>query len=100
MTAPPFKILYTDTAQRVLDEMDTPANQAKMKKIRKAIKLLRDVGPGYPGLCTHKMKTLRGPNSEDVWNSYVENHTPSAWRILWIYSDPDTITVLAIGPHQ
>jgi hypothetical protein len=40
-----------------------------------------------------------------VWDSYVENRTPSAWRIFWHFGpdEPEAqlpvITVLAMGPH-
>jgi hypothetical protein len=43
-----------------------------------------------------------GPKGEDVWESYVENNTPLAWRIFWCYT-PDggiqIITIVAITPH-
>lgn len=97
MTAPPFKIRYTDTAERILNGLADPA---KMKKVRKAIRLLSEAGPRHPGLHTHKMWTLRGPNGEDLWNSYVENQTPSAWRIMWVYGGPDEILIVSIGPHS
>jgi len=38
-----------------------------------------------------------------VWDSYVENKTPGAWRIFWHYgpdeADQKVITILAITPH-
>lgn len=68
--------------------------------MKKALRLLRDVGPSHPGLESHKYHSLRGPNGEDVWESYVENHTPSAWRIWWVYGpDADTLTITTVGPH-
>ena len=62
-----------------------------------------------PGLKTHLYNVIEGDNGEKVWEAYVENHTPSAYRIFWHYgpdipSGPDTlsqpvITVVAIEPH-
>lgn len=72
----------------------------KCKKIRKALKLLREHGPTYPGLNTHSMNVFRGPGGETIWNSYVENGTPNAWRIFWLYGGPDEIFVLSVGPHD
>lgn len=100
MSAPPFQVLFTREAEAVLDAMDKPAHRAKNAKIRKALRLLRDVGPSHPGLNSHKYHSLSGPNGEDVWESYVENRTPGAWRIWWVYGpSADTITIVTVGPH-
>ncbi len=101
MSAPPYKISYTTTVIERLEEMRQKRQyERKLKKIAKAIKLLTEQGPNYPGLQTHKMEAIPGPNGKDVWNSYVENNTPSAWRILWVYGDDaDEITIISIGPH-
>ena len=54
----------------------------------------------HPGLRTHEFTSLKGPNQEKVFEPYVENNTPSAYRVFWFYG-PGTgaITVLAITPH-
>lgn len=76
------------------------SSAVKHQKVRKAIRLLRDAGPSYPGLNSHKYTSMSGPGGEETWESYVENRTPGAWRIWWIYGPPaDTITVVTIGPH-
>jgi len=100
VSAPPFALVYTDEALRVLDDRAKPAYAAKLKKAKKTLRLLRDVGPGHPGLNSHKYQSLTGPNGEDVWESYIENRTPGAWRIWWLYGPPpDTLTILTLGPH-
>ena len=56
--------------------------------------------PTYPGLHSHKYRSIHGSAGEDVWDSYVENHTPSAWRIFWHYGPGSgTITIITIGPY-
>lgn len=100
MSAPPFEVLFTSEAQTVLDALRKPAHRVKNVKVRKTLRLLRDVGPAHPGLNSHKYHSLTGPNGEEVWESYVENRTPGAWRIWWTYGPgSDTITVLTVGPH-
>ncbi|BAZ21137.1 hypothetical protein NIES4073_20150 [Kalymmatonema gypsitolerans NIES-4073] len=44
---------------------------------------------------------MRQENSlQKVFEAYVENNTPSAWRIFWYYGpDQSFITVWAIAPH-
>ncbi|MGH3722177.1 MAG: hypothetical protein ACRDRI_25725 [Pseudonocardiaceae bacterium] len=100
MSAPLFALFFTDEAQRVLDELGKPAHEVKLKKVRKTLRLLRDVGPGHPGLNSHKYQSLTGPNGEEVWESYVENNTPGAWRLWWVYGPgADTLTIVTVGPH-
>lgn len=49
---------------------------------------------------SHKYSELKGANNEEVWESYVENDTPSAWRVFWHYGPGQgVITVVAITPH-
>lgn len=101
MTAPPFEVVLSDKVDAWAKAAATsPKLHMKFKKFKKAVKLLREVGPSHPGLRTHKMSVWCGPNGEPVWNSYVENATPSAWRMYWIYDGPDRIHVLSVGPHD
>lgn len=76
------------------------ANRARLKKLAKAQRLLTEQGPNYPGLSTHQIRDRSGPHGEPVYQSYVENRTPSAWRIWWMYGPgEDEITLLDAGPH-
>ena len=39
-------------------------------------------------------------DDEDIWDSYVENHIPGAWRVFWHYGPgADSITIVTIGPR-
>lgn len=101
MSAPPFEVKTSDKVDAWLKKASmSPSLERKLKKFKKAIKFLRDIGPAHPGLETHQMKTWTGPNGEPVWNSYIENDTPSAWRMYWIYDGADTIQILSVGPHD
>jgi hypothetical protein len=78
----------------------------KLKKVRKALARL-EADPGYPGLHSHVYRHFPGVEKGKVWDSYVENHTPGAWRVYWMYGPNEVrdgteiavITVLEIGPH-
>ena len=90
----------TKEAQRVLDDLaGSKQYEKKLRKVRKTLGLIqRD--PRYPGLNSHKYSSLSGANDEDVWESYVENRTPGAWRIFWHHGPGDNqITIITIGPH-
>lgn len=101
MSAPPYLLIYTHSSLAVIDELATQAQyRAKAKKVAKALRLLEQPGPAYPGLHTHQYQSVKGPGGEPLWESYVENKTPSACRIWWIYGPkPDTLTIITIGPH-
>lgn len=95
-----FELLFTPEAGGMLDAMEANrAHAAKLRKIRKTLALLES-NPRHPGLQSHQYESLAGPNGEKVWESYVENRTPGAWRIWWWYGPgKQQITILTIGPH-
>lgn len=101
MSAPPFHLLYTREAERVLDDLRAKKQyEVKLKKVRKALRLLQDAGPRHPGLHSHDYQSVPGPGGATLWESYMENKTPSAWRVWWIYGPDDAqITIVTIGPH-
>lgn len=95
-----YEVLVSIRADRTLDQLEkNPALASKFRKVAKALRLLGD-NPRHPGLNVHRYQNKFGPNGERVWEAYVENRTPGAWRIFFWYG-PETaqITILAIGPH-
>jgi len=73
----------------------------KLKRVRRTLGLLQQ-NPRHPGLHSYEYRNFPGaPSSVKVWHSYVENQTPSAWRIWWRYGPgKGEITILKIGPHD
>jgi hypothetical protein len=58
-------------------------------------------------LQTHKYRSLKGPNGEEVFEAYAQHHTPAAFRIFFFYR-PDqfagrrripVLTIVGITPH-
>ena len=76
------------------------AEQAAYKKIGKALKLIAE-NPRHPGLQTHEISALtKRYGGVKVWQSYLENHTPQAGRIFWVYGpEQDDITIIGVEPH-
>jgi hypothetical protein len=101
VSAPPFTLVYADEAAAVLADLHSKKQWAdKLKKVRKALRLLAHVGPRHPGLHSHLYQSIPGPGGAPLWESYVENRTPSAWRMWWTYGPAkDELTVITIGPH-
>jgi len=97
--APPFIILTVPAFDAVMSAIKRE-NPDKHKKVLKTIRLLRHEGPTCPSLQTHKFESISGPGGDVLWEVYVENRTPGAWRLWWIYGpDPDAITLIMVGPH-
>ncbi|MDA3644937.1 hypothetical protein LZ318_03855 [Saccharopolyspora indica] len=101
MSAPPFTLIYQPEAEKVLLDLYSKKQYAtKFKKVRKTLRLLEQAGPRHPGLRSHAYQSVPAPDGGTLWESYVENHTPSAWRIWWFYGpDEEQITIVTIGPH-
>lgn len=71
------------------------------KQTHKCIELLL-ANPRHPGLCTHEYSSLENPYNpkEKVFEAYVQNKTPGAYRVFWCYGpERGEITLIAITPH-
>ena len=100
MSGKPFSLRFTAEAAEALTALEQHPSLAKrLTKVRRALgHLQRD--PKHPSLNSHKYVSMKGVSGEDVWDSYVENKTPRAWRIFWHYGPGDSeITVVSITPH-
>lgn len=93
-----FHVVLTDEATAELKRLKK-RDIVRARKVASALKKLREHGPSYPSLNSHKIDSIAGPYGE-TWESYIENHTPRAWRIFWNYG-PSTgrITVFLIREH-
>lgn len=104
----PYELRFADQAKAVLAELahGRTADPRKLKKVRRALARLEQ-DPAYPSLHSHQYENFPGHLAEKVWDSYVENHVPAAWRIFWKYGPDEkrdgrsvpVISVLAITPH-
>ena len=93
-----FRIEFSSSARDSLvnlQELDAKKYNKVLKTIGLMVTNLR-----HPSLKTHKYDTLSSPNEEEVFEAYVENKTPAAFRVFW-YCGPGkgVITVIAITPH-
>ena len=94
----PFRLLFSLEAKLTLDDLE----QVDPKKYQKVLKTLglMEINLRHPSLNTHKYESLVGANGEEVFEAYVENKTPAAFRVFWHYGPTrDVITVIAITPH-
>ena len=71
---------------------------------RQAVKCIAQLSnnPRHPGLQTHEYHSMPHPyrRGEKVFEAYVQNRTPGAYRVFWCYGPgKNHITIIAITPH-
>lgn len=101
------ELRFTVSARASVRELEANPKQAGLlKQLRKVLGLL-ETDLRHPSLQTHKFRSLAGPNGEEVFEAYVQNQTPGAYRVFFCYG-PDRIegkrrvpvlTVIAVTPH-
>ncbi len=99
MGVPEMAALWNSLQTKVRSSCASADEQRLYKRIGKALALLSH-DPRHPGLHSHEIAALTKRYGRKVWESYLENQTPSAGRIFWVYGpQQDDITVIAIEPH-
>lgn len=91
---------YWDSLSSLYDLNEVGNRELKeFKKLVKCIKMLEN-NPKHPGLNSHEISSLSEKYGVKVWQSYLENHTPGAGRIFWVYGPAHgNITIVGIEPH-
>ncbi len=93
-----FKLEFTTEAKEALANLEQ-TDPKKHKKVLKTLGLMQ-TNLQHPSLNTHKFDSLSGPEDEEVFEAYVENKTPAAFRVFWYYRPgKGVITIIAITPH-
>lgn len=101
-----WRLEFADEAAQAIDNLQR-YDERRHRKVQRALGRLQE-NPRHPGLASHQYESFPADPKVKIWESYVENNTPSAWRIFWRYG-PDTIgedggtipviTIVAITPH-
>ena len=77
----------------------SPSDRKIAKKLARAVQHLQE-NPFHPGLQSHEIDALTTRYGQKVFESYLENNTPSAGRIFWVYGQRRSyITLIGIEPH-
>ena len=97
-----FELVFTTSAQTKLDRLDrSPRSAGLVKQLKKTLGFLQ-TNPRHPSLQTHIFHSLEHPYQphEKVFEAYVQQHTPAAYRLFWCYGPrKGQLTILAITPH-
>jgi len=95
-----FTLKFTSKAVEHLEKLK---NDSSKKIILKAVlKTLAymETNLRHPSLHTHEYHSFKGPDNEKIYESYVQQHTPGAYRIFWYYGpEKNIISIVAILPH-
>ncbi len=96
---PEVKELWNDLVSKFEKDLLKGNEKKKFKKLGKTLTYLSN-NPKHNSLSTHEIKPLSIKFGKKVWQSYLENKTPAAGRIFWVYGPgKEDITVIGIEPH-
>ena len=99
MGVPAMQDHWNDLSSRSDENQLNAEEKRYFKKLVKTLGYL-STNPRHPGLESHEIGDLSRRYGLRVWQSYLENKTPSAGRIFWVYGpDRCEITVIGIEPH-
>ena len=97
-----FELVFTQSARAELETLDGDhSKRGVVKQIKKSLGYLQHK-PRHPSLKTHVYRSLEHPYhpTEKVFEAYVQQHTPAAYRLFWCYGPTKgQITIIAITPH-
>jgi len=99
MGVPEMEALWNDLSTRKqMGDLDKDEEKF-FKKWVKALGYL-SVDPRHNSLASHEIEDLSRKHGFKIFQSYLENKTPSAGRMFWAYGpDKGDITILAVEPH-
>ena len=102
------KLRFTPTACTQLDELENaPAKKGVLKQVQKTLGYL-EINLRQKSLQTHEYHTLTKAYGIKVFEAYVQQKTPSAYRVFFHYGPDEVdskgkripiITIIAITPH-
>ena len=99
MGIPEMQKLWEELQRKVKSDKATSKDEKLYKQLGKAMRLLSE-NPRHPGLRTHEIDALTARYGIKVWESYLENNTPGAGRMFWVYGpDVGDITIIGLEPH-
>ena len=102
------ELRFNPTADEQLTNIEnTPALKGVLKQVRKTLGYL-ETNLRSPSLQTHKYESLTKRYGIEVFEAYVQQDTPGAYRVFWHYRPDEVtearkrvpiITIVAVIPH-
>jgi len=99
MGVPEMESFWDSLSKSVKNGTASKNDNELYHKLGKTLFLLSS-NPRHPGLKTHDIDELSQRYGIRVWQSYLENNTPGAGRLFWVYGpEKNDITVIGLEPH-
>ena len=99
MGVPEMETLWNDLIDKNRNGTATKDELRLYKRLGKTLAQIA-YNPRHPGLHTHDIDALTVRYGMKVWQSYLENNTPGAGRVFWVYGpEQREITVIGVEPH-
>ena len=99
MGVPEMSALWNALKGKIAQNEASKKEARLYKQLGKAMLLLSN-NPRHPGLQSHEISALTARYGMKVWESYLENNTPGAGRIFWVYGpNQGDITIISLEPH-
>lgn len=101
------KIILNPDARGEYRSLEADPSKAKiLEQVRKVLAFM-EVNLEHPSLQTHKLKEISTTSGDPIFEAYVQQHTPGAYRIFFHYGPDElqggkripVLTILAIIPH-
>ena len=92
---PEMKVFWDDILQRKKTDQLSKDEEKLFTLLGKTLKFLRS-NPKHPGLNSHEIEVLSNRYRIKVFQSYLENRTPSAGRMYWVYG-PNRKEITSVG---
>jgi hypothetical protein len=102
------ELRFTPTANEQLERIESDPNLKEvLKQVRKTLGYL-ETNLRAKSLQTHKYESLKNRYGKEIFEAYVQQNTPGAYRVFWHYGPDEVnetgkripvITILAIIPH-
>ncbi len=103
-----YRLRFTRTASEQLSRLESDrSHQGVLNQVRKTLGYL-ETNLRSKSLQTHEFESLTRRYGQEIFEAYVQQNTPSAYRVFWHYGPDETdakgkreaiITILAIIPH-
>jgi mRNA-degrading endonuclease RelE of RelBE toxin-antitoxin system len=95
-----FKLKYTDLAKQQFKKLkEDKSKQIQYKAVGKALACMQQ-NLRHPALNAHEYGKLTRDKGYKVFESYAQNNTSGAYRIIWRYGPGnDEIEIIAITSH-
>jgi hypothetical protein len=96
---PEVERLWSDLDQKLASGNLSKAEARLLKKLVKIAGFLA-ANPFHNSLQSHEIDALSRRYGRKVFQSYLENQTPAAGRMFWVYGPGEReITIIGIEPH-